>query len=82
MQGDRYGSIFIFLQSDSESDQQNLLKMLLFSTEYFHCIFLAFVDLLLDLQLYSIVLCFCLSTNMMQFLSLLRFSTVRDDDST
>jgi hypothetical protein len=37
VQGDKYGSTFIFLHTDSQLDQYYLLKML----SFFHCIFLA-----------------------------------------
>jgi hypothetical protein len=65
VQGGKYGSIFIFLHTDSQLDQHHLLKMLYF----FHCIFLVSllessvckcVVLFLCLQFYSIDLPVCL----------------------
>ena len=76
VQGDKYGSIFILLHTDSQLDQHHLLKMLfiilasLSKSSDHKC-----VVLFLGLQFYSIDQHVCLCTNTMQFLSLLLCST-------
>jgi hypothetical protein len=87
VQGDKYGSIFIFLYTYSLIDQLHFLKI----CSLFHCIFLHLcqrssvckcVVLFLGLQFYTNDQCVCLYINTMQFLSLMLCSKleIRDGD--
>ena len=78
VQGDKYGSVFILLHTDSQLDQHHFLKMHSFLVYVWHLCQRSsdckFVILFLGLQFYSINQHVCLCTNTMQFLSLLLYS--------